>query len=109
MRGMTAGHQFLENGGTELAPCSTTEDLKVAIRYARGEDADGTGQSLIFRLNVGSFMSDGGALDFLSAFSQEKEILYPPLTYFFTVNQPMTLKHDGIEYTIVDVVPEYPS
>ena len=62
---------FMHRGGSELAPCSTTADLCVAVRYSRGH----SGNALIFRVQVGSFMQHGGDLRFLSAFPHEREVL----------------------------------
>lgn len=62
-------------GGTELAPMSTTTDVKVAASYSL------SGDSLLFRVRVENFMQYGAELQWLSAFPSEAEILYPPLTY----------------------------
>ena len=37
--------------------------------------------ALIFKIVSQSFMDRGPAIEFLSAFPEEKEYLYPPLTY----------------------------
>ena len=97
---------FLKDGGSELAPSSTTEKAKIAVRYAR---APTTGQSLIFRLVFRDFMQHGGNLKFLSAFPHEVEVLYPPLTYFGPKASYTPFKwEDGVEYTIIDVTPHFP-
>jgi len=45
--------EFLELGGTELAPMSTTTSLDVAMEYCASKNA------LILRLNTASFMERG--------------------------------------------------
>mmetsp|Transcript_48249 Transcript_48249/g.155570 ORF Transcript_48249/g.155570 Transcript_48249/m.155570 type:complete len:157 (+) Transcript_48249:726-1196(+) len=49
-------------GGTELAPMSTTSDLTVAAKYSRSD------KSLLFKLDMSSFMQYGAELQWLSAF-----------------------------------------
>ena len=52
MANMRATHNFLKEGGSELAPCSSTSDLDIAIRYAKkwqdddGHDAGASGAHL---------------------------------------------------------------
>ena len=99
-------NKFLKVGGSELAPSSTTEQAKIAVRYAHAPDS---GQSLIFRLVFRDFMQHGGNLEFLSAFPHEVEVLYPPLTYFGPKASYTPFKwEDGVEYTIIDVTPHFP-
>ena len=66
---------FLKSGGfnCEKAPMSTTKDLKVALAYSKGG-------GVIFKIEVTSVLQMGGDITFLSAFPEEKEVLYPPLT-----------------------------
>ena len=104
IKGVRAGSAFLRKGGTELAPMSTTLDLRVAVRYARGVP-----HALLFMLRVDSFMQEGADLTFLSAFPQEREFLYPPLTYLSPSGRRHKLTHDGTRYTIVELTPHYPS
>ena len=103
IKGVEAPERFVSRGGTELAPMSTTSDLRVAVRYARG-----VSKSLIFMLRVDNFMQEGADLAFLSAFPQEREFLYPPLTFLAPL-KTHHLRHDGTQYTILEVVPHYPS
>lgn len=76
MRDLTVPRAFREAGGTELAPMSTTHELKVALRYSASR-----GHRLVFKLRTESFMERGADISFLSAFPLEKECLYPPLVY----------------------------
>lgn len=75
MRNLASTAEFEASGGTESAPMSTTTDPKVAIGYALGQN------SLLFKVRTDGFMDCGADVDFLSAFPNEKEVLYPPLTY----------------------------
>ena len=112
MRNMRPTDDFLNRGGSELAPCSTTPDLEIAVRYAKNWEADdGQGeQALIFRLLCENFMQRGPDLKFLSAFPHEQEALYPPLTFFKPIAgaEPEHLTYGGTEFTIVDVRPNFP-
>ena len=72
IKGVKAPEEFLRKGGTELAPMSSTCDLRVAARYARGVP-----DALLFMLLVDNFMQEGADLTFLSAFPQERDALPP--------------------------------
>ena len=113
MKNMRATEDFLRDGGSELAPCSTSADLKMAIRYAKDWQADGNGRgdtALIFRVLIDDFMSQGPDLSFLSVFPHEKEALYPPLTFFKPVSREVNrLAYNGTEFSIVDVKPSFPT
>ena len=63
--------EFLKKGGTELAPMSTTSDLKVAVQYSQGVNA------VLLRLRTDSFINRGPDISFLSAFPGESEYLFP--------------------------------
>ena len=65
----------MAQGGTELAPMSTTSDLSVAMRYSASST------DVLLRLITESFMQRGPDICFLSAFPGEAEFLFPPLTY----------------------------
>ena len=67
MRGLKETKDFMLQGGTELAPMSTTTKLEVAIAYS---DAS---TSLIFKIRTDTFMQRGASIQFLSAFPDEEE------------------------------------
>ena len=72
MRDLKLSAGFLNEGGVEVAPMSTTTDLNVAVDYAvRGSMA----ASLILKLRTPSFMQRGADIEFLSAFPSEKELV----------------------------------
>ena len=54
MRGMTVQPSFRKMGGTELAPMSTTSDVRVALQYAQSE------RSLLFKIKTSSFLQVRG-------------------------------------------------
>jgi len=104
MKNTMATERFLRIGGTELAPMSATTDLDIAIKYAKG-----AGTALLFKLNALTFMHLGAELAFLSAFPQESEYLYPPLTLLQPTGTRYTVQYYGAQYVVVEVVPEFPT
>ena len=94
--------EFLEEGGTELAPMSTTASLKTAMLYGASEN------SLLLRIHTKNFMVRGPAISFLSAFPAEEEYLFPPLTYLQPTGTVQVLRVDAATYTVVDVEPTMP-
>jgi hypothetical protein len=62
---------FGREGGTELAPMSTTAELAVAARYSASRSC------VLLRLNTKSFIERGADLSYLSAFPAESEVLFP--------------------------------
>jgi hypothetical protein len=97
---------FMRHGGTELAPMSTTTDLRIAVQYSLGDS------SLLFKLRTPSFMQRGADLGFLSAFPDEREILFPPLTFLRPTGKHLKLdfgKENGVKYTVVEVEPIFGS
>ena len=67
--------EFFEKGGTEFACMSTTEDRRVADMFSGAECP------LLLKVVTSNIMSLGADIAFLSVVEQEKEVLYPPLTY----------------------------
>ena len=92
---------FMEMGGTELAPMSTTADLSIALHYSQGPS--GTISTLLW-IRTESFMDRGVDLEFLSAFPHEKEFLYPPLSYLKPLGKkPIVLQIGSSIYQIVEL------
>lgn len=104
MRNLELPAEFRERGGTELAPMSTTLDLRVALDYS-----DKAEKRLLFKVLTSSFIDRGADLSFLSAFPQEVEILYPPLTLLLPTGREDTIAVGGIEYCVVEVEPRFAS
>ena len=95
MRDMELGGDFSAHGGTELAPMSTTADVMVALRYAASK------RPLIFKLKTRGFQDRGADIGFLSAFPEESEFLFPPLTFCRPTGKQINIK--GV--TFVEVEP----
>ena len=96
MRNAEMPEEFLQLGGTELAPMSTTTDLAVAMEYCASKNA------LILRLNTASFMERGADISFLSMYPGEKEALCPPLTYLRSVGMNKEII-GGLEVVVATV------
>ena len=92
--------QFLEEGGTEFACVSTTESKDVAVAFAESE------LPLVFKFESTDFTSRGAHVSFLSAFPNEKEVLYPPLTYMRSMGQPTMEDVGGVQVLVFTVQPE---
>ena len=108
MRNFKVTDDFMQMGGTELGFMSATTQLKLAVRYALNkhkQDQD----LLLFKIRVPDFMSAGANLAWLSAFPQEEEVLYPPLTFLKPTGRVghMDFQSDGrqIRITVIEVVP----
>ena len=94
---------IVSQGGTELAPMSTTTLLQVAVQYSASHNP------MLMRLHTESPMQRGSDVSYLSAFPDEAEYLFPPLTYLeVTDSHAVDIKlPDGqaSRFTIVDVKP----
>jgi hypothetical protein len=73
--------RFKEEGGTEIAPMSTTEDKAVALQYSSSQ------RPLLFKFKAKG-MSMGVDISYLSVYPHEREVLYPPLTYLLAEGDP---------------------
>ena len=92
---------FMAQGGTELAPMSTTRELWVALQYA--QRTAGRISTLLW-LRTDGFMDRGVDLEWLSAFPHEKEYVYSPLSYLKPKrSKPIVLKMNGGVYQIVEL------
>ncbi len=99
--------QFKEFGGTEFAPMSTTDDVRVAVNYAiRGMT---TGGALLMRIVTKNNLERGMDLSWISMFPGESERLLPPLTF---MNKPKRFQeiwvhdcvHDQkVKLTVVEI------
>merc|ERR1719473_57135 len=99
MRDVELPEAILTQGGTEVAPMSTTADLEIAVRYSI------SGNSVLLRLHADSFITRGADISYLSAFPAESEFLFPPLTYLKpTGAKPVVLRFGTYKVTVIDVV-----
>ena len=98
---MKLPEEFSAQGGTELAPMSTTTDVSVAISYAIKKD---TRSALLFRFVTRNNLERGADVQWLSMFPGESETLFPPLTFLQrTRTEPQKVVHNGVEVTIVEL------
>ena len=97
MRDVKASDAFVKSGGTELAPMSTTTEIKTATEYSISDN------SLIFYITTENGMQRGADIQFLSAFPAEAEVLYPPLTYLQPTGRMQEVTVEGRGFTVVEV------
>jgi hypothetical protein len=98
---MKLPQKFNAEGGTELAPMSTTTDVSVAISYAVKKE---TRSALLFRLVTRNNLERGADVQWLSMFPEEAETLFPPLTFLQrTRTEPQDVEHNGVKVTIVEL------
>lgn len=100
MRDLQACNDFMRTGGAETACMSTSQQKSVVARYASSDTP------LLFRIRVSSPMDMGADISWLSTFPEEREVLYPPLTYLKPlISQPIK-NSKGMVYT---VKPSFPT
>mmetsp|Transcript_37842 Transcript_37842/g.110855 ORF Transcript_37842/g.110855 Transcript_37842/m.110855 type:complete len:631 (-) Transcript_37842:426-2318(-) len=112
MKNLTVTDEFVAGGGSEAAPMSTTSDLDIALGYsALGE------RRLFFKLATSGFMERGASLRWVSAFPDEDECLFPPLTYLqptgrretVNVSQHGARGKETVEFDVIEVTPHFAS
>lgn len=105
LRDLQISTKFMEMGGTEMSCMSTTLDINVAAAFASGSMSP-----LIFRYLSNDFMSSGACIWFISVYPEEKEVLYPPLTYLScpTAGSHTEVVINGQTFPLVEVRPTYP-
>ena len=101
---MKVSPDFMISGGCELAVMSTSTSLSVAAEYAVGTDAK---VPLLFRIKVNSPMDMGADVSWLSAFPQEAEVIYPPLSFMQPEFQQKIKGHD--EGLVITMTVSFPS
>lgn len=104
MRNLKVAVAFMTDlhGGTEVAPMSTSTDIRVAARYGLSEN------SLLFKIKVNNFLQYGAELQWLSAFPDEAEVCYPPLTYLQPTRKTQVVVVEKHKFTVCEVVPHIP-
>jgi len=101
MSSMKLSDEFSSEGGTELAPMSTTTDVSVAISYAVKKE---TRSALLFRFVTRNNLERGADVQWLSMFPGESEILFPPLTFLQrTRSVPHVIECNGVVVTVVEL------
>ena len=102
MKNLKPSDEFKTRGGTELAPMSTTTDIKTAVQYSLSSESS---ESLIFMIVTKNALQRGASLSWLSAFPTEEEICFPPLTYLQPTGRKQVVEINGMRFTIVEVAP----
>ena len=99
MKDLSVSEEYSSQGGTELAPMSTTDDLATAVQFCMSK------RSLIFCIQTKNKLQRGVDMWWISAFPGESEILFPPLTYLQPTGRRQIVEIDGMHFTIVEVSP----
>jgi hypothetical protein len=76
VHGLSLTEGFMDKGGTEFAPMSTSADEKSAVNFAHGG-----ANPMLFKYDTKNSIDRGADIAFLSVYETEAEVLYPPLTY----------------------------
>ena len=98
---MRLSDEFSSEGGTELAPMSTTTDVSVAISYAVKKE---TRSALLFRFVTRNNLERGADVQWLSMFPGESETLFPPLTFLQrTRTETQEVEHNGVMVIVVEL------
>ena len=102
MHSVGVGDEFLQQGGSERAPMSTTRELEVAVKYSASTC------SVLLKIETSDFRVRGADLSFLSAFPREQEVLYPPLTHLRVARtQTVKIEKGGVAFTVIEVRPSF--
>ena len=102
MRNLQVSMEFMAQGGTEYACLSTSESAQIARQFADSVCP------LVFKFVTPNFMTRGADVAWLSVIPEEKETLYPPLTYLRPVATGME-DVGGTEMLVATVEPQFPS
>lgn len=108
MHGRSLPAAFMKEGGAELACMSTTADFQIAVKFAEGDRRQRVGAGdnpMIFKYVTETSLVRGADISFLSVYPEEKEVLYPPLTYLQPISMS-TLTIKGMEVAIIEVKPQ---
>jgi hypothetical protein len=81
---------FMVEGGTELAPMSSSAELGVALKYSQGPAGS---ISTLLWIRTENFMDKGVDLKWLSASPHEKDVLYPPLCFLSPFREKIGRAH----------------
>lgn len=101
MKDLSLPKSFSTKGGAEFACMSTSADFQIAVKFA---EVATSASPLIFKYVTSSFMERGADISFLSVYPEEKEVLYPPLTYL----EPVSVKKQRIKgkwFIVAEVKP----
>jgi hypothetical protein len=89
MKDMAVAKQFEERGGTEMACMSTSADKGEALKWAESR------VPLLLQFEIENHMQCGADISWLSMYPEEKEWLFPPLTYLKVLKTSKTKSGEG--------------
>lgn len=101
-KGMALPKRFVKEGGTEFGCMSTSASKSVAIAFSKSK------HPLVFKFATDNFMARGADISFLSVYPEEKEALYPPLTYLCVIKVGVEVMN-GRRVLVASVKPTFPS
>jgi hypothetical protein len=81
---------------------STTTSIETAVSYGVSKEC------LLFKIVTTNNLQRGADLKWLSAFPNEEEVLFPPLTYLQPTLRSQTIVLNHICFTIIEVTPTIP-
>ena len=81
MANMTVMGDFIEHGGTEMACMSTSEIKEEALKFAASK------HPMLLQFEVETSVQCGADISWLSMYPDEKEWLFPPLTFLKFLEQ----------------------
>ena len=101
---------FMEDGGTDYAPLSTSTNVQVALKYSHFDTENA--MPVLLRFRTSDFMNQAVDISYLSCFPAEEERIYPPLTYLKPRRKEcIRIDLEGqkrtVDLTIVTVVPHF--
>ena len=95
--GLSLTQDFMANGGVEFGCMSTTASSAIAARFAK------KGQNpMLFKYETENCIERSADIAYLSVYSDEEEVLYPPLTYL-KVNGVQHELMEGVQMLVVNV------
>ena len=83
-KGLSLTEEFMTKGGSEFGCMSTSASRAIAAAFAKSGD-----KPMVFKYDTKNSLERGADVAFLSAYPNEEEVLFPPLTYlrFKTVEE----------------------
>ena len=103
---MQVTDEFKKKGGSETAPMSTSKDPLVACGHAI---RNGKGKGvLVMKIVTTNNLQRGADLSFLSMFPDERETLFPPLTFVQPTGKEQVVEVKDFRLTIIEVTTTLP-
>ena len=103
MKNLMVTEDFMITGGSELGVMSTTKDTHTAADYGKSKDP------LLFRIKVQTPMDMGADINWLSAFPEEFEVTYPPLSCIQPLFKQRFKTEGGMDGHVITATVSFPS